>query len=161
MLTVKRNLQSKADVSPISESFPIAGLFSQELFVRLLGLEHNRAERSGRQFVLVLFQITAPRRKHILQKLAGVLASSTRKTDLKGWYDGHSTIGVIFTELGSTAGEANLTGLLAKLTNAIHTSLSPEESGQVKLSYGLYPEKSRVYPPLALAEERAMRTAKA
>jgi hypothetical protein len=164
MITVKPHSPNKAGASAVSEQFLISGLFSREFFTRLLCLEHKRAERSGRPYVLVLLQpmmSPAGRPEEILQKLTRVLSRCTRKTDVKGWYGGKATIGVIFTELGSSAAESNLTGLLSKLTDAIYGELSPWESSQVKLSYSMYPERSNAYPRRSMAEECSVRVAKA
>lgn len=137
------------------------GLFSRDLFLQLLNLEHQRAERSGRPFILMLLQSMGSqpgRREETLQKLARTLSSSTRKTDVKGWYDSESTIGVIFTEFGSSMEESDVENLLAKVTHAIHGSLSLEESNQLKLSYGVYPERVSTY---SLPAERKVRAAQA
>jgi hypothetical protein len=158
MPTVKSDFR-KSDSPATREASLQPGLFSRELFLRLLSLEHKRAERSGRPFMLMLLQSTNSqpwRKEQVLQKLARTLAESTRKTDVKGWYDSGSIIGVMFTEFGSSMGEPDVNNLLTKVTGAIHDSLGPEESSQVKLSYGMYPEAAGAHPRLSLTGERAV-----
>jgi PleD family two-component response regulator len=163
MLTVNSNSRKphQPDGLATREASSTFGLFSRDLFLQLLNLEHQRAERSGRPFILMLLQSMGSlpgRREETLQKLARTLSSSTRKTDVKGWYDSESTIGVIFTEFGSSMEESDVDNLLAKVTGAIHGSLSLEESNQLKLSYGVYPERASAYSMLA---ERKVRAAQA
>jgi hypothetical protein len=158
MPTVKPNSSKSDGIATREPSFQ-PGLLSRDLFIRLLSLEDKRAERSGRPFMLMLLQSSSSpawRNEQVLRKLARTLAASTRKTDVKGWYDSGSTIGVIFTEFGSSAGEPDVNNLLTKITGAIHESLGPEESSQVRLSYGMYPEAAGVYPRLSLTGERAL-----
>jgi hypothetical protein len=160
MPTVKLNSRKSDGLANGEPSFE-PGLFSRDLFLRLLSLEHKRAERSGRPFMLMLLQSTSSlpwRKEQVLRKLARTLSDSTRKTDVKGWYESGSTIGVMFTEFGASVGEPDVKNLLAKVTDAIHGCLGPEESNQVKLSYGVYPEAA-AYPRLALAGERAVHAA--
>ena len=82
-------------------------MLSRQLFAHTLYVERKRSERSGRSFVLMLLESTSllnPRGDHqTLDKVLLALSCSSRDTDTKGWYNEGSTIGVIFTELGSDA----------------------------------------------------------
>src|SRR6185312_15874972 len=82
------------------------GFLTRDAFVRRLHLEQKRTERSRRPFVLMLLESatlfgTDPKRGPG-QQIRSVLSSATRETDIKGWQEEGKTLGVIFTELGST-----------------------------------------------------------
>jgi lipopolysaccharide/colanic/teichoic acid biosynthesis glycosyltransferase len=69
------------------------------------------------------------------------LARSTRDTDIKGWYREGSTIGVIFTEIGSESdGRAVADALLSKVTGALSSTLSVEQIHEINLSFHVFPD---------------------
>jgi lipopolysaccharide/colanic/teichoic acid biosynthesis glycosyltransferase len=117
---------------------------SPELFLRMLQLERKRSERSGRAFVLMLLKSTKLLRSgnpHTLNKVMSTLASSTRDTDTKGWYQERTTIGVIFTELGLNADAKSVSdALLSKVTKALSSSLSINEINEIRLCFRIFPE---------------------
>ena len=117
---------------------------SQELFLRMLFVERKRSERSGRAFVLMLLQSAKLLRngnQSTLSKVIYALANSTRDTDTKGWYEEHTTVGIIFTELGPNAdGKSVSDALLSKVTKALSTSLSISEINEIELSFRIFPE---------------------
>lgn len=134
----RHNGNSNRDLRPFSDIVP------QQLFLRMLYLERKRTERSGRPFVLMLLESTRLLRSGNeggLDKVFSALANSTRDTDAKGWYQEHSTIGVIFTELGPVAdGAAVTSALLSKVTAALTSNLSIGEINEIHLSFRIFPE---------------------
>ena len=117
---------------------------SQELFLRMLLVERKRSERSGRAFALMLLQSAKLLRNgnhSTLSKVIYALANSTRDTDTKGWYEEHTTLGIIFTELGpNTDGKSVADALLSKVTKALSSSLSISEINEIGLSFHIFPE---------------------
>src|SRR6516225_3680930 len=113
-------------------------------FLRMLFLERKRSERSERPFVLMLVRSTKlqkHRDESVLDRVVSALVSSTRDTDVKGWYDEHSTIGVIFTELGSKAdGNCVSSALLSKVTSALASTLTINEINEIHISFRVFPE---------------------
>ena len=134
----RHNGNANGDVQLVPEILP------RELFQRMLYLERKRTERSGRPFVLMLLESAKLLRsgdEGTFCKVFSALASSTRETDTKGWYQEHSTIGVIFTELGPVADGASITkALLSKVTAALSSNLSIGEINEIRLSFRLFPD---------------------
>ena len=137
-LLQRHNGNSNRDLQPFLDIVP------QQLFLRMLYLERKRTERSGRPFVLMLLESTRLLRSGNeggFYKVFSALANSTRDTDPKGWYQEHSTIGVIFTELGPVADGATVTSaLLSKVTAALSNNLSIGEINEIHLSFRVFPE---------------------
>src|SRR5260370_38745942 len=110
----------------------------------MLQLVRKRSERSGRAFVLMLLKSTKLLQSgnpHTLNKVMSTLASSTRDTDTKGWYQERTTIGVIFTELGPNAdGKSVSDALLSKVTKALSSSLSINEINEIRLCFRIFLE---------------------
>ena len=75
------------------------------MFLRALCLERKRAERSRRLFVLMLLDLAKPvpngNGDDLLNRSVPAILSSIRETDIAGWHDEHSALGVIFAELGT------------------------------------------------------------
>jgi len=149
----------------------------QEFFVTMLRLERKRTERSHRRFVLMLLEtsglVNGEEKQDAFEKIVMALSQSTRETDIKGWYKDYSVIGVIFTEIGAAEGKTIANVLLAKVTNALCTTLSIEQINEVRLSFHVFPEQGseqsggvptdpKLYPDLEQASKprRASRLVK-
>jgi exopolysaccharide biosynthesis polyprenyl glycosylphosphotransferase len=137
-------------------------MLAEELFMKKLGVERKRTERSGRRFVLMLLDSSrlfrGPSREEALRRTVSALAQSIRETDIKGWY-AKSVIGVIFTEIGTSDGTEVAKALLNKVTAALCRTLTIEDMNEISLSFHVYPEDwddgepghptgSRLYPDL-------------
>jgi len=75
--------------------------YEEEIFRGLLGIERKKAERSRRPFLLMLINLDhlGPREKtEVAPLIAESLFTSSRETDVKGWYKTFSLIGIIFTD---------------------------------------------------------------
>lgn len=120
------------------------GFLKRDAFVRRLHLEQKRTERSRRPFVLMLLESatlfgTDPK-GGAGQQIRSVLSSATRETDIKGWQEEGKTIGVIFTELGSTDAASVGQLLDAKLRVLLSDRLTAEQLAQLQLSFYVFPE---------------------
>jgi len=118
-------------------------LMPAPLFLRALSLERKRAERSRTPFVLMLIdrrtacQIDGD---HLLQKAVPAILASIRETDIAGWHEEGSALGVIFTELGVTAEKSVVNVLRAKMTAPLQAILTTEELAQLRITFHRFPE---------------------
>lgn len=123
---------------------PGSGLLSDEAFVRRLHLEQRRTERSRRPFVFVLLEVESrlkPGLKQALcEQIADALTNSIRETDIRGWYENGSAIGVIFTEVGTADGTSIGNELAAKVNTLLSSKLSAAQMGQIALTFYVFPE---------------------
>ena len=75
----------------------------EEAFRRRIAIERKRTERSREPFLLMLLEAGATQNGDGLDKTLGgivsAMQSSTRETDVVGWYKDRNTVGVIFTGL--------------------------------------------------------------
>lgn len=117
--------------------------FAQGPFLKVLHLEQMRAERSGRRFALMLIEskdLLAPVSGNpVLVKLRSALHGATRATDVTGWYEEGSTLGVIFTEIGATDVESVMKALRMKVTKVFTDSLTIEQFNQIHISFHVFP----------------------
>jgi Bacterial sugar transferase len=143
----KTNVQIDPDITqPFSGSLGL-GILDQELFVRMLRLERKRTERSQRPFVLMLLDsrllLKGGNNREQFEKVLCAMTSSTRETDIKGWYEDGAIFGVIFTEIGTADGKSVTNGLLTRVTNALCTSLSIEQINEIRLSFHVFPHSNQ------------------
>jgi lipopolysaccharide/colanic/teichoic acid biosynthesis glycosyltransferase len=135
----------------------------------MLCIERNRAERSGRRFVLMVLEPEAGRQHSfgLMNKVSKSLVRATRDTDIKGWYQDGIAVGVIFTEIALC--ETSIVQVLTqKMTGALALNLSPQELSRFKLSCHVFPDipddsnqtgrdsgnnVSTIYPDLAAERE--------
>jgi lipopolysaccharide/colanic/teichoic acid biosynthesis glycosyltransferase len=120
-------------------------LLAEESFIRLLSLERRRAERSKRQFVLMLLHIGKAlhngKREAVLDKMVLALSRSTRETDLTGWYERDSVLGVILTEIDQAAMSAALNAVNNRVGSALRAELSLRQANDIHISFHLFPEE--------------------
>jgi lipopolysaccharide/colanic/teichoic acid biosynthesis glycosyltransferase len=118
--------------------------FSEDLFAKLLSLERKRAERSRRPFVLMLLDaaklLQADQSSTTFGRLAIALFSSTRETDICGWYRKGSVIGVIFTEVGSTDTNGLRTMIFSKIDASLRANLEPRHVDEIRISLHVFPD---------------------
>lgn len=117
---------------------------SQEAFHKMISVERKRSERSRKPFLLMLVDAgtdpASKRSTQVLTTIASTLLISTRETDITGWYEEKSVIGVMFTELGTEDRNALLTTMLARISTTLRDNLSFEQFSRVSISFHLFPE---------------------
>jgi lipopolysaccharide/colanic/teichoic acid biosynthesis glycosyltransferase len=119
-------------------------LLSETEFLRTLGLERKRAERSRKSFVLALLDLEELRRSSngstLVGKTVSDISSSIRETDIPGWFRQNSVLGILFAELGAAARNSVLAALNTKINSALSSALPPQYMDQVRLSFYWFPE---------------------
>src|SRR5262249_34412286 len=140
MLDLKVDHRPRTQPSVIREEF----MLPQDLFIRMLCMERRRSYRSSRRFALMLLDpgrlVKSSSKPKIMANLLQALSQSLRDTDLKGWYEEDSVLGVIFTELGDTEEKAAVQALSNKITAALYEHLSVEHVNEIRLSFHVFPE---------------------
>lgn len=118
------------------------GALKEDAFRALLLLERRRAERSRKPFVLML--VTLPARKGgdgaVSQQVAYTVCGIIRESDIIGWYQQDSVLGVIFTEIASGGKVPIIETLRSKVLNALRQSLTPSIVSQLSLTFHQFPE---------------------
>jgi lipopolysaccharide/colanic/teichoic acid biosynthesis glycosyltransferase len=120
-------------------------IFDVESFTRILCFERRRTDRSQRPFLLLLLELkTGLRnrqrwRRRLVRNVIQSLQSCARQTDMIGWYEHNTVIGVIFTELRHE--EPPIGTILERVNAALHARLTPEQIDAVTLSIYLYPQQ--------------------
>src|ERR1700740_140731 len=90
--------------NPLFESVPVREreVAHEDAFQRMIAVERKRTERSRKPFLLMLLDAGnhgSEKNGKALTSIVSALLSSTRETDVIGWYKGRTTVGMIFTEL--------------------------------------------------------------
>jgi lipopolysaccharide/colanic/teichoic acid biosynthesis glycosyltransferase len=145
-----------------------SGLLPEPMFLRALGLERKRAERSRKPFVLMLLELSEPLRSakgNLLKQAVPALLSSIRETDIAGWHRENLALAVIFAELGVTNRESSLAILRARVTSLLQSALSAEELARIRITFHCFPddwaqndagptiEKEKLYPDVVKKDE--------
>jgi lipopolysaccharide/colanic/teichoic acid biosynthesis glycosyltransferase len=124
-----------------------SGLYLEEHFNSLLCLERKRTERSKKPFLLMLLNIeklSAMNGNHeIANRIAYMLCSVTRDTDIKGWVKENSVIGVIFTEINNTDNNS----LMHKVSDNLHAVLDEKQADNVEITCYYFPEEDDSQKP--------------
>jgi lipopolysaccharide/colanic/teichoic acid biosynthesis glycosyltransferase len=114
----------------------------EEGFHVVLTLERRRAERSRKPFVLMLLDAHQENGMalSILQRALGVVALSTRETDLIGWYRDGEVLGVIFTEVAGDGQRVAAETLRTKIRTSLQERLGRETAKKITITLHVFPE---------------------
>jgi len=128
------------DAQPALERKPL----EEESFRQTIAIERKRTERSKSPFLLMLIEADcgdAPQSGYkTLERVLTALLSSSRDTDLIGWYKSRVTVGAMFTGLVVTDKRAVLDTFLTKVTATLRDELTPDQFSQVRISFHLFPD---------------------
>jgi lipopolysaccharide/colanic/teichoic acid biosynthesis glycosyltransferase len=144
MSTTSTKPRSAKGVSQPQNGLDLDEILNEEVFRRMISLERKRSERTQRPFVLLLMDTgrTQPTEKNgrILLGILSALQSATRETDVMGWYEMNSAVGVMFTEI-TLESNLILSTILDRISELLRGRLTSEQFSQIKFSFHLFPEE--------------------
>jgi lipopolysaccharide/colanic/teichoic acid biosynthesis glycosyltransferase len=120
-------------------------ILSEESFKRMIAIERKRTERSREPFLLMLVEAGrshgTEKSSKALDKIVSAMLSSTRETDVVGWYKGQTTVGVMFTGLTVKDKSAVLSTILNRVSAALRDELPSDQFSQISLSFHFFPDE--------------------
>jgi lipopolysaccharide/colanic/teichoic acid biosynthesis glycosyltransferase len=120
-------------------------ILHEESFKRMIAVERKRTERSREPFLLMLLEAGIHQRaeKHgkPLDRILSAMLSSTRETDIVGWYKDRITVGVMFTGLPADDKNIVLSTILSRVSAALRDELTSEQFSQISLSFHFFPDQ--------------------
>lgn len=121
-------------------------VLSERPFKRMIAIERKRTERSKEPFLLMLLEANhhqgSEKTGRVLDSVASALLSSTRETDVIGWYDSRTTLGVIYTGLLTKDEDKNSVPSIIqnRVTATLRGALGFDQFSQVTISFHLFPD---------------------
>jgi lipopolysaccharide/colanic/teichoic acid biosynthesis glycosyltransferase len=119
-------------------------ILNEEGFKRMIAVERKRTERSREPFLLMLLEAGNHQRTEkkgkALDKIISAMLSSTRETDIVGWYKDGTTVGVMFTGLAIDDKNAVLSTILSRVSAALRDELTSDQFSQISLSFHFFPD---------------------
>ena len=109
----------------------------------MISLERKRSERTQRPFVLLLMdtgRVPTESNGRILLDILSALQAATRETDVMGWYQSNSVVGVMFTEI-KLDNNLILSTILSRIGEVLRDRLTAKQFSQIKFSFHLFPEE--------------------
>jgi lipopolysaccharide/colanic/teichoic acid biosynthesis glycosyltransferase len=148
MLNSRRPINGNGSAATVANRIMSNGdchVLDDQSFHKMITLERKRAERSHKSFLLMLLdsgnQLPSQQNGEALSKILAALSQATRETDVTGWYQNHSIVGVMFTEIASDDRNSIVSTLLGRISVALKNSLSLDQFNQVSISFHLFPEE--------------------
>jgi len=141
--TSKRQLPAERMIRPQNSSVS-SEVLAEEDFRRMITLERKRSERTQRPFVLLLMDtgrnLLTQKNGRIRLDILSALQAATRETDVMGWYESNSVVGVMFTEI-TPDNNLILSTILSRIGDVLRGRLTTEQFSQLKFSFHLFPEE--------------------
>jgi len=136
----------RRDQPSVSRGFDVRSdrlrFINEDLFKGALIRDRQRADRSDQSFVLLLVMLeekSGADSLWIWEPIIEALTAAKRETDVLGWFDRGSVIGVILTEIrGSVA--ASIRGIDARVRQEIVKRLRAEMVDGVSIRFHAHPE---------------------
>lgn len=128
-------------VTPLEGRLQFA-VIPEAVFVQMLRLERRRTERSGKQFMLVLVSGDDFHTEHggmLINNVVAAISSSTRETDVLGWYERDVTLGLLMTEIG-LADTTTIDTIIQKISVRVEEAVGPEKYNRLKLTFRVFPQ---------------------
>jgi exopolysaccharide biosynthesis polyprenyl glycosylphosphotransferase len=126
------------------------GFLSEKCFLRALSVEEKRVERSRKLLLLMLLDAKklweGQDGKRLLLSFLSVLSSSSRETDVMGWYKKGSIIGLIFTEIEEEEKEGVRNAIFNRISRLMHRSLTTAHAQRISISLNFFPESAVIAP---------------
>ncbi len=116
--------------------------FHEDAFQRMIAVERKRTERSRNPFLLMLLDIgqTSSENENIGARIVPALLSSTRETDVVGWYRAKVTVGVIFSGLVMDDQKLTLDTILTRVSATLRDRLPFEQFNRITISFHFFPD---------------------
>ena len=127
-----------------TETVPERQFFNQEAFHRVISLERRRTERSRKPILLMLLdmgdQLASESGEKNVSRLLATLLTSTRDTDVVGWYESDRIIGVMFTEICLENRKTIVSTMIARLSDILRNNAELEQFSRVGISFHVFPD---------------------
>lgn len=134
------------------------GVLLEEAFVRTLGLERKRTERSLQPFLLMLVDLEellhSPNGEKAVYDIMRAFTSVTRETDTCGWYTQNSVLGVIFLATSAQPRKFIRDAIESRIWSALGRQLGMDQREKIRLSFEFIPETVDQEPPSRPAKRR-------
>jgi len=121
-----------------------AGFLSEEQFRRMLCRERKRSERSRKRLLLMLIDDKGSTHRDgddsVLPQVGGVLCQNIRETDLAGWFETDSVLGVIFTELGETDSGTAIKVIESNARAELQKAFKADQIEKIQISFFAFPD---------------------
>jgi lipopolysaccharide/colanic/teichoic acid biosynthesis glycosyltransferase len=121
---------------------PQSVLLDEAAFVQIIRLERRRAERSGKQFMLILISgedFLAESADKLIRNIVTAISSSMRETDCIGWYEQKVTLSLLVTEIDQAV-DATIGAIMQRVSLVIQRAVSPEIYCRLKLVFRVFPQ---------------------
>jgi hypothetical protein len=86
-------------------------------------------------------QLASGNNRKTLGKVLSVLDSTTRETDVTGWYKDETVVGVMFTEIAIEDRGSILATIMTRMSETLRRHLTPQQFSQMGISFHLFPEE--------------------
>lgn len=130
-------------VDSLNESTLERRALDEDSFRRVMAIERKRTERSKAPFVLVLIEVanlSFMGTTAALEAITSVLLTSSRDTDVVGWYKDGMTVGGLYTGLDASDKKTILNTILAKVSSALKDELTFEQFKAARISLHFFPD---------------------
>jgi len=117
----------------------------EETFKRMIAIERKRTERSKEPFLLMLLEAGkhhgSEKSGKALDSMVSILSSSTRETDVIGWYRERTVVGALFTGLVGDDKNTILSTILGRVSATLRDELTFDQFNQVSISFHFFPDE--------------------
>lgn len=120
-----------------------SAVFDEASFIKLLGLERKRTDRSQRPFLLILLDLREllragkRQKKQLIHSITASLHRSARQTDVIGWYKANTVLGGIYTELSPLP--LPVDKIMARTTAVLQETLTSQQLNTISIATYVYP----------------------
>lgn len=145
-MALSRQNTTPATEDPLLGAAPVVKRMAldEATFRQMIAVERKRTERSKAPFLLMLLEADkesdSKEDTATLESVKRVLLSSSRDTDLVGWYKDRLILGTIFTGLVVNDKRSILDAFLTKINSTLRDELTAAQFSRIRISFHLFPD---------------------
>jgi len=145
-VALSRQNTTPATEDPLLGAAPVVKRMAldEATFRQMIAVERKRTERSKAPFLLMLLEADkesdSKEDTATLESVKRVLLSSSRDTDLVGWYKDRLILGTIFTGLVVNDKRSILDAFLTKINSTLRDELTAAQFSRIRISFHLFPD---------------------
>jgi lipopolysaccharide/colanic/teichoic acid biosynthesis glycosyltransferase len=143
---MRRDNTATSVADPLVETTPACDRMSldEETFRRMVAIERKRTERSLAPFLLMLLETTGEAKgestRVTLDVILSALMTSSRDTDIVGWYKERAVVGAMFTGLAGNEKDSVAEMIVERVSAMLKDELTREQFEQVRISLHFFPD---------------------
>lgn len=139
----RRRYQTESGGRGCVDRHLVPQVMSADIFRSVLVRERKRADRSNERFILLLLDLTEEAEVPVRVAAAEALMAAKRETDVMGWFEDGSVLGLVLPQLGAFEA-SSVPELERRVRRELSKRLGAESAARLAIKVHVHPELKEI-----------------